>query len=81
MRAELVKLHDLEMREEPAACLVAGVEHCALEAQLLEFGEESEIRLFVGEHHADKRDLARELAQRIAEPIERSRIHGELEVV
>ena len=81
LRAELVKLHDLEMRQKPAASLVARVEHCALEAEFLEPGEESEVGVFVGKHHADKGDLAREPAQRLAKPIKRRRIHGELEIV
>ena len=30
--AELIKLHNLEMREKTAPSLVASVQHCALEA-------------------------------------------------
>src|SRR5580693_9711825 len=71
LRAKFAKLHDLEMRDEPATCLVAGVEHRALEAQLLELREEGEIWLFVDEHHADEGDVAGEPTQRIAEMIER----------
>src|SRR6202044_1352399 len=71
LRAKFAKAHDLEMRDEPATCLVAGVEHRALEAQLSEPREEGEIWLFVDEHHADEGDVAGEPAQRIAEMIER----------
>ena len=69
------------MRDEPAARLVARVEHRALEAQLPEFGEESEIGLLVGEHHADEGDVARQPAQRLAQTIERRGVHGELDGV
>ena len=81
LRAELVKPHDIEMRDETAARLVARVEHRALEAERREFGEESEVGLFVGEHHADEADVARQPAQGIAETIERRRVHRELDVV
>ena len=79
--AELTELHDLEMREKTAAHLVAGVQHCALEVQLPELGEEREIRLFVGKHHADEGDVACEPAQWIAETIESRRIDCESNVI
>ena len=69
------------MREKTAASLVAGVQHCAFETKLPEFSEEREIGLFVSEDHADEGDVARKLAQSIAETIERRRIDGELDVI
>ena len=81
LRAKFVEAHDLQMREKTAASLVTRVEHRALEAHLRELAEESEIGLFVSEYHADERDVAREPAQTTAQPIERRRIHGELDIV
>src|ERR1700733_12636626 len=81
LRAELVKLHDLEMRDEAATSLVTRVEHRALEAQLPEFGEESEIGLFVSEHHADKGYVASEPAQRLTETMERWSVNSKFDVI
>ena len=46
-----------------------------------EFGEEGEVGLLVGEHHADEADFARQPLQGIAETIERRAVHGQLDVV
>src|SRR5271168_3768541 len=59
LRTELVKLHDIEMRDEAAARFVARIEHRALEAEGREFVEESEVWVFVGEHHANQDNGAR----------------------
>ena len=67
------------MIDETAAGLVARVEHRPLEAEARELGEESEVGLIVGEHHADEADVARQPLQGIAETIERRAVHGELD--
>ena len=61
--------------------LVTRVEHRTLEAQLPEFSEESEIRIFVGKHHADEGDVASESAQELAETIERWSVNSEFDVI
>ena len=63
LRAEIVEPHDIEMRDEAAAGLVARVEHRALEAERGKSGEKSEVGLLVGEHHADQADFVREPLQ------------------
>ena len=77
----MVELHDLEMRHEAAARLVACVQHCALEAERRELGEESEVGLLVGEHHRNEADLPREPAQGVAKAIERRCVDRKLDVV
>jgi hypothetical protein len=81
LRTELIKLQNLKMREKTAASLVAGIQHCAFKTNLAEFSEEREIRLFVSEHHAHEGHVARKLAQRIAETVERRPTDGELDAI
>ena len=59
LRAELAKLHDIEMGDEAAARLIARVQHCTPEAEHREFGKKSEVWVFVGEHHPNQADVER----------------------
>jgi len=66
--AELIQLHDLEMRGRRREFL-SGFQHCALETQLRELGEESEVGLFVRDIMPTRAMSRAEFAQRIAETI------------
>ena len=81
LRTEIVKPHDIEMRDEAAAGLVPRVEHRALKSERRKSGEKSEVGLLVREHHADQADFVREPLQGSLEPIERRSVHSELDVV